>query len=116
MALELKRSVGSGLRWRFASWPGGCNKSGNATPPKTDYYGVTVDWPKLDTEFVNGDPAVQDAAFMAKRHIRYERFPQALVELNKLAQNPGLSEPQKKVVSALIEQTKQVIAKGLPGQ
>jgi len=53
---------------------------------------------------------------MAKRHIRYERFPQALVELNKLAQNPGLSEPQKKVVSALIEQTKQVIAKGLPGQ
>jgi hypothetical protein len=94
----------------------GCKKSSSPAPPKTDYYGVTVDWRKLDTEFVNNDPAVQDGAYMAKRHIRYERFPQALVELDKLVRNPGLSEPQKKVVNELIEQTKQVIAKTPPAQ
>ena len=94
----------------------GCNKSGKPAPPKTDYAGVTVDWPKLDTDFANGDPDVQEGAYMAKRHIRYERFTQALMELDKLSNNPKLTESQKKVVNGLIEQTKQVIAKTPPAQ
>ncbi|MCX6913268.1 MAG: hypothetical protein WCK27_02325 [Verrucomicrobiota bacterium] len=92
----------------------GCKKSGEAAPPKTDYHGVSVDWPKLDTEFANSDPEVQAITYLAKRHIRYERFPEALVELEKLSSNSKLTEAQQKVVSALTEQTKQAIAKAPP--
>ena len=92
----------------------GCKKSGQAAPPKTDYSGVKVDWPKLDTEFANSDPEVQNGAYMAKRHIRYERFPEALVELEKLSSNPKLTDAQKKLVADLAEQTKQAIAKAPP--
>ena len=94
----------------------GCKQSGKPAPPITEYSGVKVDWPKLDTEFVSSEPDVQEGAYMAKRHIRYERFPQALVELDKLSNNPKLTESQKKVVNGLIEQTKQVIAKAPPAQ
>jgi len=93
---------------------GGCKRSGQGAPPKTDYYGVKVEWPKLDTEFANSDPEAQAGAYMAKRHIRYERFPEALVELEKLSANPRLTEAQKKVVTDLAEQTKQAIAKAPP--
>ena len=93
-----------------------CRKSNQSVAPNTEYSGVKVEWPRLDTEFANSDPELQAEAYMAKRHIRYSQFPQALVELDKLSRNPGLSESQKKVVNDLIEQTKQVIAKGPPGQ
>ena|ERR1035438_10470550 len=93
---------------------GGCKRSGQAAPPITDYYGVKVDWPKLDAEFVSSDPALQTAAYKAKRNIFYERFPEALVALESLAGDPRLTETQKKVVNDVLEQTKQVIAKAPP--
>ncbi len=83
----------------------------------TDFHGVKVDWPKLDTDFADTDPEVQNAAYMAKRHIRYQRFADALVELEKLSSNPKLTEAQKKLVADLLEQTKQAAAKApAPGQ
>ena len=93
-----------------------CKKSNQSVAPNTEYSGVKVEWPRLDKEFANSDQQLQAEAYMAKRHIRYSQFPQALVELDKLSRNPGLSESQKKVVNDSIEQTKQVIAKGPPGQ
>ena len=93
-----------------------CRRSNQSVAPNTEYSGVKVEWPKLDTEFANSDQQLQAEAYMAKRHIRYSQFPQALVELDKLSRNPGLSESQKKIVNELIEQTKQVIAKGPAGQ
>ena len=92
----------------------GCKRSGQAAPPVTDFHGAKVDWPKLDAEFVGGDSALQATASKAKRHIRYERFPEALAELEKLASNPSLTEGQKKVVAELTEQTKQAIATAPP--
>jgi hypothetical protein len=89
----------------------GCKRSGSGAPPKTDFDGVKVDWPKLDTEFASSDPEVQNGAYMAKKHIRYNRFIDALLELDKLSTDPRLTEAQKKVVADLIEQTKEAIAK-----
>jgi hypothetical protein len=91
-----------------------CGKSDHTEAPNTEYSGVKVEWPKLDTEFAHSDPELQASADMAKRHIRYSRFPQAEVELDKLFRNPKLTESQKKVVSDLREQTKQVMAKAPP--
>jgi hypothetical protein len=92
----------------------GCRKSDQTEAPNTEYYGVKVEWPKLDTEFAHSDPGLQASADMAKRHIRYSRFPQAEMELDKLLKDPRLTESQKKVVSDLREQTKQAMAKAPP--
>jgi hypothetical protein len=91
-----------------------CKKSGQGVGSNTDYNGVTVDWPKLDTHFANGDPEAKTAAYQAKRNISYGRLPDALADLEKLAGNPNLTDAQKKVVAELTEQTKQAIAKAPP--
>jgi hypothetical protein len=88
-------------------------------PPKTavqDRYGIGIDWPKLDTEFRNNDPAVQAAASFIKRSILYHQFPQAIADIEKLATNPTLSDAQKKILTDLREQTQQVIAKAASPQ
>ena len=88
----------------------GCKKH----PPKTttqDRYGIGVDWPKLDSDFRDSDPAVQAAAATIKRSILYRQFPKALTDLERLSANPSLTEAQKKTLSDLHEQTQQVMAK-----
>ena len=90
-----------------------CNKTESAAPPQ-EYYGVKVDWPKLDSEFTNTSPDVEAKVSLVKRAFRYGQFPQALAPLDALANNPNLTDSQKKLVHDLVEQTKQVIAKMPP--
>ncbi len=95
----------------------GCKKS-EVVAPVTEYNGVKVDWPKLDSEFANASPELQANAALAKRYIRYSLFPRAMIELDKLANSPGLTESQKKAVTDVMEQTKEALAKAPapPGQ
>jgi len=88
-----------------------CKKSQPQTATQ-DRYGIGIDWPRLDTEFRNSDTSVQAAVSTIKRSILYHQFPQAIADLEKLAGNPGLTDPQKKTVTELRDQTRQVIAKG----
>ncbi len=91
----------------------GCKKADQQSSAP-QFHGVNVDLPKLDTEFATVGPEVQDSLSLVKRFFRYAQFPQALMELDKLSNNPSLTEPQKKLVKDLIEQTKQVITKTPP--
>jgi hypothetical protein len=95
----------------------GCKKE-LPQPDAPTFFGVRVDLPRLDTQFgqVSQDAAVNIAVI--KRDFRYSQFMQAMMELDKLANDPSLNEAQKKVVAELLEQTKQVIAKApaQPGQ
>jgi hypothetical protein len=92
----------------------GCKKAEQSVAPNTEFNGVKVDWPKLETEFGNGDQELQKAAYLAVRHIRYSQFPEAVGDLERLSGDPKLTEPQKKVVNDLLEQTKQALAKAPP--
>lgn len=92
----------------------GCRKAEDEPGPTPVYYGVKVDLPKLDTEFSSANQDVRVSAAVIKQCLRYAQLSQALTELGKLAKNPALTEPQKKVVNDLIEQTKQVIANSKP--
>lgn len=93
----------------------GCKK---AEPEATtvQYNGINVDLPKLGTEFAEADPVLKESITSIQLSFRYGQFPQALVELDKLSSNASLTEPQKKLVTDLIEQTKQVINSAPPGQ
>ncbi|MEI6391636.1 MAG: hypothetical protein WCT12_11085 [Verrucomicrobiota bacterium] len=92
---------------------GGCKKSETAVMTR-EFSGVQMDWPKLDVEFVNVSPDLQAQVSLVKRAFRYSQFPQAIVELEKLAKFPNLTAPQQKLVSNLLEQTRQVMAKAPP--
>lgn len=92
----------------------GCKKSEQFSGPPQEYYGVKLNWSQLNTAFTNASPEAQHDAYLAVRAFRYSQFPQAMVQLEKLATEPGLSEAQKNLVNELIEQTKQVVAKAPP--
>ena len=92
----------------------GCKKAEQAAGPTTEFHGVKVDVPKLDSEFTNASQDVQDRVSVIKRFFRYGQFPRAVSELDQLSKMPNLTESQKKLVSDLIEQTKQVITKVPP--
>lgn len=90
----------------------GCKKKQSPSPPGTiQQYGVAVDLPKLDTAFPNASPGVQAAVMQVKNAYQRGQLPRMIMELDKLGNNPSLSEPQKKLVNDLIEQMRQVIAK-----
>jgi hypothetical protein len=91
----------------------GCKKSerGVVVAPAREVFGVMVDLPRLDVDFTNASPAVMNSVAVIKSAYRYGRFEQAAAELDKLSNDAGLTPAQQKLVTTLIEQTKQVIAK-----
>lgn len=92
----------------------GCSKSAPKPPDSIDYNGVQVSWPKLDLEFAGAPPEMQADLSEAKRAFRYGLFAQAMPALEKLAKYPNLTPAQQKLLAEVLEQTKQVIAKGPP--
>jgi hypothetical protein len=96
-----------------------CGKQEEAPGPVPVYNGVKMNnLPKLDTDFTNATPEVQASIVSIKEAFRYAAGPQALMGLAKLSENSTLTEPQKKVLAGLIEETKQMVAKSQlpPGQ
>jgi hypothetical protein len=88
----------------------GCKKAPPpAAAPVTN--GVTIDVPKLREAFPTPSPEAQAAITQLQFGLRYGQYVNALQALDTLLNSPGLTEPQKKVVTDVIEQVKQVIAK-----
>ncbi len=92
----------------------GCKKSEPPVVQSKAYYGVQVDLTRLDVEFTNAGPDLERSASLVKRYYLYSEFPRAAAELDQLANNPGLSESQRKLAADLLEQTRQVMAKAPP--
>jgi hypothetical protein len=92
----------------------GCKKAAQPAGQVQEYYGVKVEWPRLDAEVANASPEVQTAVSRAKRAFRYRQLPQPLVQVDKLTHVPNLTEPQTRLVNDLLELTKQMIAKAPP--
>ena len=75
--------------------------------PPVRQYGLKVDVLRLESELGNSSPAVQSHVALLKHALRYSQFPEAIAELDYLANSPELSQAQKKLVEDLVEQTKQ---------
>ena len=85
----------------------GCSKP-KAEAPKVGQ--VTVDIPKLQAAFASATPELQGTVGEVFRAFRYGEYPVVLANLDRLAQAPGLTDAQKKTVSDVTEQMKQVAA------
>ena len=84
----------------------GCGKS--ETPPAPQMQGVTVDIPKLTQAFENASQEIKTTVTSVGFNARYGKYEDALMALDKLANDPNVNEAQKKVVNQVIEQVKQL--------
>jgi hypothetical protein len=91
------------------------NKQAEIQPP-LDVSGVKVDVPKLQHEFMTAPQELQDSLHQTTSSIRYGQYEKALQSLAKLLNVPGLTDSQKKIVTEVIEQMKQVISKVGPSR
>src|SRR5579872_7237613 len=85
----------------------GCKKADQALPAP-QVHGVTVDLPKLTEAFANSSQELRTLVTQVGFNIRYTKYEDALMVLDKLVNDPNVTEDQKKIVNTLIEQTKQL--------
>ena len=75
---------------------------------------MSVNVPKLRDTCASGDAAVQGGTKRVIMALRVNNYAAALSELEKLAANPTLTEPQKQAVKEVTEQVKHNLALTLP--
>lgn len=85
----------------------GCKKS-NDLPTASQINGVTVDMPKLNEAFANSSQDLRRLVTQVGFNIRYTKYEDALMSLDKLANDPNVTEDQKKVVNQLIDEVKKL--------
>lgn len=85
----------------------GCGKPSQSGPPPGT---PMLDLAKLTEAFQTATPELRSSVDKVRMGIRYSNYPDALVELDKLANDANVTEPQKKVVNDVIEQLKKVLA------
>ena len=96
-------------------WLGACSKSNQTDQlPALEVEGVKLDTPQLVTEFLNASPELYKKVNDAVTDIRYQGYVEALVALDEVLKGPGLTDKQKKLLTQVIGQLKEVIAKAPP--
>ena len=91
----------------------GCSKS-EKLPTSQEVGGVSVDLPKLQAAFANASPEMLNDVTQVSFGLRYGDYMKSLAALDKLVNNTGITEAQKKVVNDVIEQVKKVMAAQAP--
>jgi hypothetical protein len=87
----------------------GCSKSDKGPPARQP---GRVDISQLQQQFPSPAPEVAASIEKVRFACRYRTFDTAQAELDKLAQLPNLTEPQKKAVDDVVEQVKSAIKAG----
>ena len=85
-----------------------CKKAPPPPPPAAGV--VVIDLPGLQAAFPKPSREIQLSLEATGFGLRYEDYNKALAELDKLANIPNLTAPQKKVVSEVTEQVKKAAA------
>lgn len=84
----------------------GCGKSDQPPPSAAP---PVADVAKLLEAFPSPSPEVQGSLNKVRFAVRYRQFDVALIELDKVAQIPDLTDAQKKAVDDKVEQVKKAI-------
>jgi ABC-type Fe3+-citrate transport system substrate-binding protein len=89
--------------------PVGCSKkeSQQSAAPQA----VTIDVPKLRDAFATAAPDLKALADRVIRNVQFGRsYSAGLADLDKLANSPGLTDDQKKVVADVTDQVKKMMS------
>jgi ABC-type Fe3+-citrate transport system substrate-binding protein len=91
--------------------PVGCGKKDSAQSGQTQ--AVTIDVPKLRTAFASASPELKAISDEVIRYVEFGRsYATGLAALDKLANAPGITDDQKKVVAEVTEQVKKMMGGG----
>jgi hypothetical protein len=86
----------------------GCSKS-QSSDASAQRGGGSVDMPKLTQAFMNTtNEQIRNQLFEVDQGFRYRDYLRAIAGLDKLANNPDVTEEQKKVVAEVLEQMKKL--------
>lgn len=85
----------------------GCSKS-DKTPPPPQVQGVTIDIPKLDQAFANATPELKRDVTQAGFNVRYGKYEDALMVLDKVSNDTSITPDQKTAVTQVIEEVKKL--------
>ena len=88
----------------------GCSQE-RKEAPATVIGGVEVDLAKFQQAFVSAPPEVQNSVSRVHLAIRYGQYAQAVMQVEKIANTSGLTEPQKNVAREVLNQLKQVASR-----
>jgi len=94
---------------------GACSKSSEADKlPSMEFEGVKVDTPQLMAAFVEASPELQKPVSDAVTNMRYRKYLEAMKGLDAVLKSPGLNEQQKKLLTQVLDQLKEVLGKASP--
>jgi hypothetical protein len=96
--------------------PGGCSNSvspSDMVPMQIE--GVNVDVSQLGVEFAKATPELQSRVTEGVTKLRYKQYLKGMMALDEVLNGPGLNDKQKQILTKVIGQLKEVIAKAGPG-
>ncbi len=91
----------------------GCGEAQKGPQP-TIINGVKVDLAKFQQAFNTAPPDLQSSVFKVTMSIRYGQYAEAVAAVERIANAPGLTAPQKAVATNVLEQLKQVLKSPQP--
>jgi hypothetical protein len=93
--------------------PCACSKSGDELPPM-QIQGMNVDIPKLSAEFTKAPPELQSRVTEGIAKVRLNQYIQGMMIFDEVLNNPAVNDKQKKLLTQVIGQLKEVSSKA-PG-
>ena len=93
-----------------------CSKSSQTdTLPPMQIQGVNVDIPQLSAQFAKAPPEIQSRVTEGIAKVRLNQYVQGMMVFDELLNNPALNDQQKKLLTRIIDQLKEVAQKA-PGR
>jgi hypothetical protein len=98
-------------------WAGACSNSSQVDKPSPmEIEGVNVDIGQLSAEFAKAAPELQGRVNDGVTKLRYKQYVQGMMALDEVLNGPGLTDKQKKLLTQVISQLKEVVAKAGQGK
>src|SRR5438093_211142 len=114
----MRMRVWGGLGLALLLLPCSCSNSGQSDKlSPMQIQGVNVDIPQLSAEFATAPPEIQTKVTDGVSKVRYTQYVQAMAVFDQVLNSPGLNEKQKKLLTQVLGQLKEVANKApSPGQ
>jgi hypothetical protein len=91
--------------------PVGCSKKDSSQSGQTQ--AVTIDVPKLKSAFASASPELKALSDQAIGYVQFGRsYPKGVELLDQLANAPGVTDDQKKVIAEVTDQVKKMMGGG----
>ena len=106
------RVVWGGFCLALLLLPCACSNSSQSDKlPPMQIQGVNVDIPQLSAQFAEASPEIQSRVNEGIAKVRLNQYLQGMRVFDEVLNSPGLNDKQKKLLTQVLGQLKEVVAK-----